>query len=89
MIKHLILNKTFKIHALVWIIYTFYYAFLVKLFYHIPVTEGFILRVLLYRFGEIALFYANVSHHPKIQVCHFRYREHRILMFDLLSTLSF
>ena len=61
MIKHLILNKTFKIHALVWIIYTFYYAFLVKLFYHIPVTEGFILRVLLYRFGEIALFYANVN----------------------------
>jgi two-component system, LytTR family, sensor kinase len=61
MLKQLLLSKTFKIHATVWIVYTFYYAFLVKLFYHTPITEGFILRVLFYRFGEIALFYANVN----------------------------
>ena len=61
MIKSSIFDKTFKIHVLIWAIYTFYYAFLVKLFYHIPVTEGFISRVFLYRFGEIALFYANIN----------------------------
>jgi two-component system, LytTR family, sensor kinase len=61
MIKQLISNKTLRIHAIAWIIYTFYYAFLVKLFYHIPISEAFVARVLLYRLGEIALFYANVN----------------------------
>lgn len=61
MIKQLFFNKTFKIHAIAWIIYTFYYAFLVKLFYHMPVTKGFVLQTVFYRLGEIALFYANVN----------------------------
>ncbi len=61
MINQLNSNKAFRIHALVWITYTFYFAFLLILFYHIPVTEGFVYRVILYRFGEITLFYANVN----------------------------
>ena len=61
MIRKIFSDKTFKIHLIIWIVYTIYYASLVKLFYHIPLTEAFILRILFYRIGEIALFYANAK----------------------------
>jgi two-component system, LytTR family, sensor kinase len=60
MIKSFFLNRITKIHILVWIIYTLYYTFLVKIFLHIPFSIAFIFQTLLHRIGDIAFFYVVV-----------------------------
>ncbi len=60
MIKKLFSNKILKLHVLVWIIYTVYYTFLVKIFLHIPLSIAFILQTVLHRIGDITFFYVIV-----------------------------
>ena len=50
-------NKVIKIHILVWIIYTVYYSSLLKFFFNIPISTGFIGQTILHRIGDILIFY--------------------------------
>ena len=57
MIKQHFSNKVIKIHILVWIIYTVYYSSLLKFFFDIPISIGFIGQTILHRMGDISIFY--------------------------------
>lgn len=57
MIKHFFSNRILKIHILVWIIYTVYYSSLLKFFFDIPISIGFIGQTVLHRIGDILIFY--------------------------------
>lgn len=59
MLKKLVLNKVFKTHAIVWMIYTLYFSSLLKYFYAVPLSISFIGQTLLHKLGDIVLFYAN------------------------------
>ena len=60
MIKSFFSNKIIKIHILVWILYTLYYTFLVKIFLHVPFSFAFIFQIILHRIGDIVFFYVVV-----------------------------
>lgn len=57
MIKQLFHNKTFKLHLLIWTIYTVYYSSLLKFFFGVPLSVSFIGQTILHRIGDILLFY--------------------------------
>ena len=47
----------FNIHVVVWLIYLIYLTSLVKYFYNVPITIGFVGQTILHRLGDILLFY--------------------------------
>ena len=57
MTKDFFSNKIIKIHILVWIIYTVYYSSLLKFFFDIPISIGFVGQTILHRIGDIMIFY--------------------------------
>jgi two-component system, LytTR family, sensor kinase len=57
MIKQLFSNRLARIHIVVWIVYTVYYSSLLKFFFDIPVSIGFIGQTIFHRIGDILLFY--------------------------------
>jgi two-component system, LytTR family, sensor kinase len=59
MIKKMFSNKNFKIHVIVWVIYTVYYSLIVKFFYHTSISTSLIFQSISYRIAEILLFYTN------------------------------
>jgi two-component system, LytTR family, sensor kinase len=48
-----------NIHVIVWLIYIFYFGSLLIYFYDIQLSISFILQMILFKLGDILLFYAN------------------------------
>ncbi len=59
MLKKIGLNKVVQINVIVWIIYTIYFASLLKYFYKIPLSINFVGQILIHRIGDVLLFYVT------------------------------
>jgi two-component system, LytTR family, sensor kinase len=51
------MSKVFKIHIIVWGLYSLYYSFIIKFFYSVPFSINFTVQTLLHRSNDAFLFY--------------------------------
>lgn len=87
MLKLSLSGKIVKIHILVWIIYTIYYSSLLKFFFDIPISFGFVGQTLLHRIGDILLFYFIV-YSFSIKEIHYK-NIHSLLIIFIIGIIGY